>query len=182
MVTIHTVNGQLLQNGQILWNAEKKLTIEDFKIKINDNNNEASYSQFMISHSISGFDFMKRNLNQKITNIFLGNASWIDKSIDIQKQLEYQQMQFDIAEIYARKFRKRAFINKGQIAKGFDIINKINNDIMSELSEERMKFVKETDNGRNLEIMSKWKKNISAQLTELNQFSYENKSKIKLNE
>lgn len=181
LVTLYSVNGQILQEGQILWNSEKKLTVEDFKIEMKDSNNDTTYSQFMISHSISGFDFMKRNLNQKITNIFLGNASWIDKTIDVQKQLEYQQMQFDIAEIYTRRFRKKVLINKGQISKGFDIINKINNEIMSELSTERIRFVKETENGQNLEKMIQWKENISRELKEMDEFSYENKSKIKLN-
>jgi basic membrane lipoprotein Med (substrate-binding protein (PBP1-ABC) superfamily) len=94
------------QEGQKRWSSEQKLTIDDFKIKISDENNDAVYSQFMISHAIGGFDFMKRNLNQKIENIFLGNASWIDttKAAEIQKQIDFQQMQFDLAEIHARKF------------------------------------------------------------------------------
>ncbi|AUC85436.1 hypothetical protein CW731_09115 [Polaribacter sp. ALD11] len=51
--------GQELQNGQIRWSAEKNLTEEDFKIKISDENNHAVYSQFMISYSAQGFDFLK---------------------------------------------------------------------------------------------------------------------------
>ena len=81
ILTISSINltfGQNLQDGQIRWSADQKLTIENFKIKISDENNDVVFSQFMISHAIGGFDFMKRNLNQKIENIFLGNASWID--------------------------------------------------------------------------------------------------------
>lgn len=106
--------GQELQEGQKRWSTESKLTVDDFKIKISDPNNDPIYSQFMISNYVGGFDFMKRNLNQKISNIFLGNASWIDttKVADIERQIDYQQMQFDLAEVQARKFRKVILQNK----------------------------------------------------------------------
>ncbi len=173
--------GQNLQEGQKRWSSDEKLTIEDFKIKISDENNDVVFSQFMISHAIGGFDFMKRNLNQKIENIFLGNASWIDttKVADIQKQIDFQQMQFELAEIHARKFRKRALENKGQIAKGFDIINQINNEIMTEFSKSRLELVKETESGRNEQKILEWKEKIATELRELDEFSYENKNKIK---
>lgn len=173
--------GQNLQEGQKRWNTDQKLTIEDFKIKISDENNDIVFSQFMISHSIGGFDFMKRNLNQKIENIFLGNASWIDttKVVDIEKQIDFQQMQFDLAEIHARKFRKIVLEHKGQIAKGFDIIKQINNDIMTEFSKCRLELVKETESGRNEQKLVEWKEKIATELKELDEFSYENKKKIK---
>ncbi|MFD2552523.1 hypothetical protein ACFSQP_11940 [Bizionia sediminis] len=173
--------GQNLQEGQKRWSSEQKLTIDDFKIKISNENNDVVFSQFMISHAIGGFDFMKRNLNQKIENIFLGNASWIDttKVSNIQKQIDFQQMQFDLAEIHARKFRKRALENKGQIAKGFDVINQINNDIMTEFSKSRLELVKETESGRNVQKIVEWKENIATELKELEAFSYENKRRIK---
>lgn len=36
--------GQKLQEGQKRWSSEKKLTVDDFKTKISDANNEAIYS------------------------------------------------------------------------------------------------------------------------------------------
>lgn len=175
--------GQNLQEGQKRWSAEQKLTIDDFKIKISDDNNDAVYSQFMISHAIGGFDFMKRNLNRKIENIFLGNASWIDttKVNEIQKQIDFQQLQFDLAEILARKFRKRALENKKKIAKGFDIINQINNEIMTEFSESRLQLIRETEAGQNEDKIEEWKEKIATELKELYEFRYENKKEIKLN-
>lgn len=184
-ITISSINlsvGQNLQNGQKRWSSTQKLTVEDFKIKISNENNNAVFSQFMISHTISGFDFMKRNLNQKIENIFLGNASWIDTTgvTKVQKQIEFQQMQFDLAEIHARKFRKRALENKREIAKGFNIIKKINNDIMTEFSETRLQLVHETENGNNNAKIKEWKEKIATELSNLKEFRYENKKKIKL--
>jgi len=180
---MNLIFGQNLQDGQKQWSSDQKLTISDFKIKISDENNDVVFSQFMISHAIGGFDFMKRNLNQKIENIFLGNASWIDttKVAEIQKQIDFQQMQFDLAEIHARKFRKRTLENKKKITKGFDIINQINNEIISEFSETRLQLVKETESGQNNEKIEEWKEKITAELKKLYEFRYENKKKIKQN-
>jgi hypothetical protein len=174
--------GQNLQDGQKRWSSENKLSIDDFKIKISDQNNDAVYSQFKISHAISGFDFLKRNLNQKVENIFLGNASWIDttKIESIPRQIDFQQLQFDLSEVYVRKFRKRVLEDKGQIVKGFDIINEIDNEIMEEFSEKRAELMKETESGRNQEEVLIWKEWIADQLAVFNEFSYDNKDKIKL--
>ena len=61
-ITFSTLSifSQTLQDGQKRWSEENKLTVDDFKIKTSDDNNELIYSQFMISHYISGFDFMKK--------------------------------------------------------------------------------------------------------------------------
>lgn len=181
IICCHLSFGQELQEGQKRWSSESKLTMNDFRIKINDDNNDIVFSQFMISHSIGGLDFMKRNLNQKVGNIFLGNASWIDTTrvANIDKQIEFQQMQFDLAEIEARKFRQRVLKDKRKIAKGFDIVNQINNEIMAEFSEVRLLLVKETEGGRNEEKVSEWIQKIAAELKELDEFRFENTKKIK---
>jgi hypothetical protein len=85
------------------------------------------------------------------------------------------------SDISARKFRKRALENKKKIAKGFDIINQINNEIMTELSESRLQLIKETEGGQNEEKIKEWKDNIATELKELYEFRFENKKKIKLN-
>ena len=172
---------QELQDGQKRWSSEDKLTFEDFKIKVSNSNNELAYSQFMITHAIGGFDFMKKNMNQKVGNLFLGNASYIDttKVEDIQKQIDFQQMQFDLAEIQARNFRKRVLKDKSKITKGFDIVNQINNEIMTELTEMRMNLMRETDGARNEQKVTEWKELIATKLKELDEFRFENKEKIK---
>ncbi|UJH92800.1 hypothetical protein LZ575_10450 [Antarcticibacterium sp. 1MA-6-2] len=176
------VSAQNLQEGQKRWSTESPLTIDDFQIKISDENNDPVYSQFVISHAISGFDFLKKNLNQKIENVFYGNASWIDTSMveNTQKQVEFQQLQFDLAEVHTRQFRKRVLENKGQIAKGFGIINQISDEIMRELSESRLQLVKETKSGLNEEKLAEWREKIANDLKELEDFSYDNKKAVKL--
>ena len=184
VVCFHLSFGQELQDGQKRWSSSEKLTLNDFKIKVSGTNNDAAFSQFMITHAIAGFDFMKRNMNQKVGNIFLGNASYIDttKVENIQKQIDFQQMQFDLSEIQARNFRKRILKDKTKLTKGFDIVNSINNEIMTELTEMRMQLMRETDAGQNEQKIAEWKELIATQLNALDEFRFENKEKIKHNE
>lgn len=177
---LSSATAQNLQEGQKRWSAESPLTVDDFKIKISDQYQEPVYSQFVISHAINGFDFLKKNLNQKIDNVFYGNASWIDTTRveDIKKNIDFQQLQFDLAEVHTRIFRKRVVESKGQITKGFHIINQISDDVMRELSERRLQLVKETQSGSNEEKMAEWKERIDRELIELEEYSYENKKAI----
>lgn len=173
---------QNLQDGQKRWSSEDKLTVDDFKIKIADEKSDLVFSQFAINYEIGGFDFFTKNLNQKVHNIFLGNASWIDttKIEAVDKQIEYQQSQFDIAEIYTRKFRREVLKNKTELIKGFEIVKQIDNKIMAGLSEERLRFIKETENGNNLAKLQEWREKIAFELEDLNEFRFENKTKIKI--
>ena len=176
--------GQELIEGQKRWSSENKLNSEDYKIKVNNLNNDIIYTQITISHKVSGFDFFKKNFNQNIDNIFLGNASWIDstKIESIDKQIEFQQLQFDLAEVEARKFRKRLLQNRNKIAKGFSIVDQISNDISSEFSELKLQIMMETESGSNEQKLIEWKEKIEKELKELFDFRYENKKKIKLND
>ena len=172
--------GQKLQEGQIRWSDQNKLTVEDYKIKISDYNSDPVFSQFVLSSElIRPFDLIKRNLNQKINNIFLGNASWIDttETENLARQIEFQQMQFDISEIYARKFRKQILINRMKLLKR---IKQIQSEILIQLSEERLKFYRETERGINDEKLNEWKEKIRKELDELHEFRYENTKKIKI--
>ena len=177
-----SVFGQRLQQGQKLWSASNPLEIANFKMKINDTENEALYSQFSMSYQVSGFSFLSKNFNQKILNIFLGEASWINETVleNQQAQLAFQQLQFDLSEVYTRKFRKQALIEKKKVLKGFDHLQVISNKLMSEFSQERALLIKETGSGRNTQKLSEWKERIQGKLNALNEFRYENKKKIKI--
>ncbi|UII33158.1 hypothetical protein LVD17_04870 [Fulvivirga ulvae] len=100
--------------------------------------------------------------------------------MSVEKIIEYQQMQFDLSEIQARKFRKRLLENKGQIAKGMGIVDQLNNEIATELSELRLNMARETESGRNEQKVAEWKEKIAAELKALDLFRYENTKKIKL--
>ncbi|WP_299007359.1 hypothetical protein [uncultured Tenacibaculum sp.] len=175
-------NSQELLEGQKLWSNDNKLTVNDYKLKKHDVYNELIVSQFLISHQVNGFDFFKKNFNNRVLNIFVGNASWIDINniSNINKQLAFQQLQFDLAEICTRHFRKRLLLNKRKIAKGFTVVNKISNEIIAEFSSRRLKLVNETKGGKDEKKVKEWREKIKKELEDLNEFRFENKKRIKL--
>jgi hypothetical protein len=174
---------QELQEGEILWSSVNRLKESDYKIKISSQKNTPIFSQFVIrTNSIGGFDFFKKNLNKKTENVFMGNASWIEisKGYNIKDLIMYQQLQFDLSEIMTRKCRKKILENKKQIPRSKSLINKIINDIMTDFSNARLQLEKETISGTNKEILKKWEEKITIQLSELEDFNYENTDKIKI--
>ncbi len=179
LLLVFPVAGQDLLKGQKRWSETEKLSLEDFSIK--KNYKDAILSQFLISYESKGFDFLRKNLNSRVENIFVGNGSFIDttKIVNLEKHLEFQQLQFDIAEIQARKFRKRLFLGKKKLVKGFEVMKLISNEISNEFAEIRMQFINETNNGANLVVLQEWKIKLQKELNELNEFRFENRKKIK---
>ena len=179
---VNAIVAQELVNGQKRWSITDKLTIQDFKFSPPVSSQEIAYSQFIIAHKINAFDAMKRNLNQRVDNIFHGRGSWIDtlNIENIEEALGFQQLQFDLAEVQARKFRKQLLQNKGKILGGFEIVNQISDDIMAQFTEIRANMVTETDYGRNEKAVKLWEEKIATELKELDQFRYENTKRIKL--
>lgn len=88
-------------------------------------------------------------------------------------------MQFDLSEIAARKFRKELLENKEDLSP--DNVNKINDEILTSFSEERLELVKGTNSGRNDEQIEVWKTRIAGELKALDDFRFENDRRIKLN-
>ena len=88
-------------------------------------------------------------------------------------------MQFDLAEIAARKFRKQLLENKGHLAEV--LVDQINTEIIAGFSEERKQLIEATNGGRNDEQVEKWKKRIAEEFSALDDFRYENKDRIDLN-
>ncbi|SCY36116.1 hypothetical protein SAMN05192588_2480 [Nonlabens sp. Hel1_33_55] len=184
LMTSSLVIAQNVSDNEKLWTSNEKLTMDDFELQsIANQSSDKIYSQFAITHSISGFDFLKRNFNQKIENKFITNASWIDTTQtvnEIESQIEYQQLQFDMAEVQARKFRKEAFINRKSILKGTDGIENLSNQMMNEFSRQRLALMQETDSGRDNAKVQEWKARTAEQLQSLDQFRFENTKRIRL--
>lgn len=176
-----SVHAQQGIENQRPWSEAIQLTPEDFQMNIEVPESNPCFAQFYIGYSVSGFDFFSKNFNQKVQNVMFVNASWIDKnSDDIKNLLRFQQILFDMSEVYAREFRKRLLLNRKQISKGTQIVEQINNDVMREFSEERAHFVKESQGGTKTEVYDKWEQNIKERLQSMHLFRYENDKKIKL--
>lgn len=177
----YSVNGQSPQSHEKIWISTDRISESDFQLKIKASDSNPCFAQFSMNYSVTGFDFLTKNFNQKVKNIMYKNASWLNENVsDKQNLIRFQQILFDLSEIYARKFRKRLLINRKKITKGIHIVETLNNQITKEFTEERAKFEKESNEGSIIEVYEKWEKKIESELNALNEFRYTNKKRIKI--
>jgi hypothetical protein len=92
-------------DGEVFWEAERKLTANDFKRKMSD---EDQYFSGGTSARIACSYFRSdTGLTAQITSIFSGHDSFLRQDRNLPKILKHEQIHFDICEIYAREIRKQ---------------------------------------------------------------------------
>jgi hypothetical protein len=148
--------------------------VADFVIKTKQVETTTSFGQFSIEYQISGFDFITKNFNKKVRNYLIRTASWIDTTTNVEQSLIYQQTLFDICEVYTRQFRKALRENRKKIANGIKIAQDLNNLFMTEFAKRRVDYDRETRFGMDLTKQKEWEAKIKSELTQLDEYSYEN--------
>ncbi len=181
MVLIACLNHLVGQDcSELTWRTGERLSPNDFCLKV-ENNNSPIYGQFNISYRPPVFGLFAHNFNQHVTNTLIRKASWIDTTHDATvEMLRYEQILFDLAEVYCRKFRQRLLEEKKKIAMGVLLIEKINANIMEEFSVKRAAFENEYTEAYDDSVKLRWEVWIKAELDRLSKFDYDYEGKIKL--
>lgn len=171
---------QVISSDEFLWDKNRSLQKEDYKLIVNDNNVPIK-SSITFSYHLKGFNVFNNNFNKNIINKFSGNSSLINPNYkNTSALLEYQQINFDLSEVYARKMRREILMNKSKLWKGFDFAYEIFNSITSGFMKVQAEMNNDTNYGNKTEKIPFWKQKISKELDELSEFDYNNTSKIKI--
>jgi hypothetical protein len=157
----------------LMWSPTKKLDLNDFGIKKSNSTAGSSFAQFSLDFSLAGFDYFSKNFNKKVKNSVIKSASWIDTTANVEASIKYQQTLFDIAEIYARIFRKELKENRKQLVKGLHFVESVNSRVSSEFTKRRLKYDEETKSGTDFAKQQLWEDQIRKELDELSDFQYE---------
>ncbi|NLN95810.1 MAG: hypothetical protein GX128_06550 [Bacteroidales bacterium] len=163
--------GQTGNGNLVFWSATKKLTVEDFGIKVRNENNP-SFAQFSVEYQVNGFDFLTKNFNKKVRNYVIVSASWIDTTNNVLESLRYQQTLFDLCEIYTRQFRKELKENRKKIASGIHVVEELHQKIMTEFANRRVVYDIETNYGLLTDKQLNWENQIQKQLEELKDYAF----------
>ena len=155
------------------WSPVRKLTVADFSIRKTNQPSSSSFAQFSMQFKISGFDWMKKKLNDKVHNYFIRSASWIDTSFDSSLSLRYQQTLFDLCEIYTRNFRKELNKDRKKLKKNSDWVDSLNAKAMSDFAKRRLQYDDDTRSGTNLEKQLQWEIMVQKELELLNEYAVE---------
>ncbi|NOX86552.1 MAG: hypothetical protein GXO86_11425, partial [Chlorobi bacterium] len=140
----------------IEWNEDYVLQLSDFQSPATKIGNVNIYSlhsgitmNFMYQMSNAEFMF-KKNFNSAVKCVFNRNAASIiapDTAIALCL-LDFARFEFDLTELYTRKFRKKMFEEKGAFS-GSDFFEPIFNKIQAELNVQIANAGNKTDLGRN---------------------------------
>ena len=163
--------GQTSNDNLVFWSATKKLTVDNFGIKTKISDANLSFAQFSVDYKVNGFDFMTKNFNKKVRNYLIKSASWIDTTADVIILLRYQQTLFDICEIYTRQFRKELRENRKKIASGTQFIEGLNQKAMTDFSNRRVVYDRETNFGTIFDKQSQWELQLKKELDDLKEFA-----------
>lgn len=165
------------------WDGKYQLQLSDFRSPATQIGSINIYSL----HTAPGIDFsfymsnvafmFTKNFNSKVNNIFKRNiASLVAPDNRIANDLVgYAQFQFDLSELYARKFRKRIFEEKGTFS-NITFFRPIYDDLQKEFSERDTNAGKETDFGRKKDKLNVLHELVLREIDELANFCRECKT------
>lgn len=148
--------GPLVAQDVIEWNGTHALELADFRspaTHVGEGNlyslQSAAGFDFLFHMSQGGFMFTK-NFNSKVSCTFRSEASALvapDSTI-ARQLLAFARYEFDLYELYARKFRKRIYEEKGAFSNA-SFFRPAYDELQSELVTRHSLAASATDLGRN---------------------------------
>ncbi len=152
------------QEPRILWEPTTRLEWSDFRAEPPASQRIAATTASGISYHYSATGTRRGyTLDFQVDTFFYPEKSWYHPEICDSVILSHEQLHFDIAELYAREFRRRlsarTFSNavKSEVRSMFKEINQ-------ELSEFQQRYDQETDFSRDREAQMQWNRRISERL------------------
>lgn len=155
-----------LRNDTIIWKQDSLLRAEDFKAKPKKNGplGWSSLGLFLY-YTESGGELML-----SVEALFVKSKSYLAKNTEYV--LKHEQIHFDIAELYARKLRKK--LDEIDFKKIKDMqkeVNKHYDKLVKEYMKEQEDYDQETEHGLNSAKQKVWDEKISAAIKELEKYS-----------
>ena len=155
------------------WRDGYKLSVTDFQAEAptlregqGQNYNLAANLDF--GYQMSNYEFMlTKNFNKNVTTFFIPANSWLQQGEGTETLLKYAQMEFDLMELYARKYRKRLYDEKNAFSNP-NFFQEAHAEIMAEMSKRHVQMqnaVSETDSKRDA-----FHEQILNEITELAEF------------
>lgn len=161
----------------IEWDGNYQLQLSDFQsaaTKINGGNvyslNSSSTIDFSFSMSNAEFMFTK-NFNSKVDCYFKRGAAVLvaPDSQRAQDLLDFARYDFDLSELYTRKFRKKMFEEKGAFS-NISFFKPLYDEIQKEFVDRNATASTETDLGHDKEKLKKLHEAVLVEIAELSDF------------
>jgi hypothetical protein len=163
--------------NNIKWERDFQLQLSDFKSPATQIGRGTLYSvqpaaTFSFSFYMSAGEFMfTKNFNEKVDCSFQQDAAMLiaPDSATAADLLEFARFDFDLCELYARKFRKELHDRKGAFSNA-DFFRPIYDEVQKEFSVRHATAAQQTDLGRNRELLAKLHGEVLAEIDQLADF------------
>ena len=150
---------------QLSWNEFYKLQWHDFQ----GEPDEQSVADAATSFSINAKPFLvKKEVHYDVVAVFNRDKSWVrDKSSSL---LAHEHLHFDIAELYARKIRKKISELKDRGIEDIKVFNASIQELLQESNEVDRQYDLETLHGALSKKQETWRKNVKEELAQLRDY------------
>jgi predicted secreted Zn-dependent protease len=151
----------------IYWNANRKLTWEDFKGRPDKTTNLLAMTQAGIGYEVA---CKNGELKLKIYCYFNVTKSWT-KETNSEDLLRHEQVHFDITELYTRKLRKRLSELSDPCGKDIKELDKAYTNIFKACADRQDAYDRESEHSLNDEQQKMWEAKIASELKALEKFA-----------
>ncbi|MPS72013.1 MAG: hypothetical protein E2590_02580 [Chryseobacterium sp.] len=152
---------------KIFWNANRKLVWEDFQSKTQSNTSNAAATTFCgISYLLNSPTKKFTSKEVKIESFFVPSKSWAHSDHKTDLVLMHEQSHFDIAELFARRFRK-VISNKTMDAK---TLQKVYTDVYDDYKDYQQDYETVTNHGRIRDKQYEYTQKINQEIEKLSDF------------
>lgn len=158
-----------LTNAQdkIFWNENRKLVWEDFQSKTQPNTSKAAATTFCgISYLLKSPTKKFTARQVKIEAFFVPSKSWAHNEHKTELVLMHEQSHFDIAELFARRFRK-LISDKTMDAKA---LQKFYTNVYDNYKDYQQDYETATNHGRIREKQLEYTEKINQEIEKLSNF------------
>ncbi len=159
----------------ISWNETYKLSWSDFEAapKVGIDAVALTASGITFNYSSTQSEEKGNTYNTNVEAHFYPEKSWYKPNKATAYILSHEQLHFDIAELYARKFRQR--ISNNTFTKDIaSELNKLYGIIDKELEQTQNKYDSETEHSINTTMQEKWSNYVKTELKKLSKYKSAN--------
>ncbi|QNL20739.1 DUF922 domain-containing protein [Hyphobacterium sp. CCMP332] len=160
----HSVNAQ----EKIRWNDSINLSWKDFKARAVKSSPMAAETY---TRTEFGMSFQEGEFSWKVDCYFSPQNSWVKAELKSDDLLSHEQLHFAIAELNARKIRKKMAELELNSMKDSKKLQKTFEEGLKELAETQKLYDKETDHGLNDIPQKDWEQKVMSTLEKYKSFS-----------
>jgi hypothetical protein len=147
------------ETERILWSKDYQLQWKDFEAPARSDDPYDAFISCRIDYNQSGNEV-------DVFCYFKKNESWNVKEHESEYLLQHEQYHFNIAELYARKFRREISVS------GVLSIEKKFQTYIRQSRRVQKAYDEQTDHSKNKEAQEKWERYIDKELKQLDDYAY----------